>query len=124
MSAARVRSSMLISLAILFVGCESDSTPNFGQVRLINDSLEPVQLLVSGEKAFTVQPGNKNHTSVDEGIQQIVIQDLAGGQLFGFLGILLALPVAAALNVLVRHLHNRYRRSNLYTQPKAEVEEV
>jgi predicted PurR-regulated permease PerM len=39
---------------------------------------------------------------------------LAGGQLFGFLGILLALPVAAALNVLVRHLHDRYRSSVLY----------
>lgn len=39
---------------------------------------------------------------------------LAGGQLFGFLGILLALPVAAALNVLVRHMHQKYRQSGLY----------
>jgi len=39
---------------------------------------------------------------------------LAGGQLFGFLGILLALPLAAALNVLVRHMHNEYRQSELY----------
>ncbi|NOR19447.1 MAG: AI-2E family transporter [Xanthomonadales bacterium] len=39
---------------------------------------------------------------------------LAGGQLFGFLGILLALPVAAALNVLVRFMHQRYRESDLY----------
>ena len=54
----------------------------------------------------------------------VIFAVLAGGQLFGFLGILLALPVAAALNVLVRHLHNRYRRSELYTRPKAEVEEV
>jgi hypothetical protein len=82
MNIALVRCALLMSLGILHVGCESDSTPNFGQVRLINDSLEPVQLLVSGEKAFTVQPGNKNHTSVEEGIQQIVIQDLAGRQLF------------------------------------------
>lgn len=44
----------------------------------------------------------------------VIFAVLAGGQLFGFLGILLALPVAAALNVLVRHVHDRYRQSDLY----------
>jgi predicted PurR-regulated permease PerM len=44
----------------------------------------------------------------------VIFAVLAGGQLFGFLGILLALPVAAALNVLVRHLNQRYRKSDLY----------
>jgi len=44
----------------------------------------------------------------------VIFAVLAGGQLFGFLGILLALPVAAALNVLVRHLHHKYRQSGLY----------
>jgi len=44
----------------------------------------------------------------------VIFAVLAGGQLFGFLGILLALPVAAALNVLVRHLNIRYRNSSLY----------
>jgi predicted PurR-regulated permease PerM len=44
----------------------------------------------------------------------VIFAVLAGGQLFGFLGILLALPVASALNVLVRHLNQRYRDSNLY----------
>jgi len=39
---------------------------------------------------------------------------LAGGQLFGFLGILLALPVAAALNVLIGYLHQEYTSSALY----------
>jgi len=39
---------------------------------------------------------------------------LAGGQLFGFLGILLALPVASALNVLVRHVHEQYTSSSMY----------
>lgn len=45
----------------------------------------------------------------------VIFAVLAGGQLFGFLGILLALPVAAALNVLVRHLHQKYRQSELYS---------
>ena len=44
----------------------------------------------------------------------VIFAVLAGGQLFGFLGILLALPVAAALNVLVRHMHQKYRSSDLY----------
>ena len=43
----------------------------------------------------------------------VIFAVLAGGQLFGFLGILLALPVAAALNVLVRHMHQKYRQSDL-----------
>ena len=44
----------------------------------------------------------------------VIFAVLAGGQLFGFLGILLALPVAAALNVLVRRMHKAYRKSELY----------
>ena len=44
----------------------------------------------------------------------VIFAVLAGGKLFGFLGILLALPVAAALNVLVRHMLMRYRQSELY----------
>jgi predicted PurR-regulated permease PerM len=44
----------------------------------------------------------------------VIFAVLAGGQLFGFLGILLALPVAAALNVVVRHMRQKYRQSELY----------
>ncbi len=47
----------------------------------------------------------------------VIFAVLAGGQLFGFLGILLALPVAAALNVVVRNMHQRYRQSELYNSP-------
>ena len=50
----------------------------------------------------------------------VIFAVLAGGQLFGFLGILLALPVAAALNVLVRHLDRRYRVSALYGRDSEE----
>jgi predicted PurR-regulated permease PerM len=54
----------------------------------------------------------------------VIFAVLAGGQLFGFLGILLALPVAAALNVMVRHLNDHYRQSELYTRPKPETGET
>jgi len=39
---------------------------------------------------------------------------LAGGHLFGFLGILLALPVAAVIVVLLRHAHDEYLNSGYY----------
>lgn len=44
----------------------------------------------------------------------VIFAILAGGQLFGFTGILLALPVAAVLMVGLRHLHSQYRASALY----------
>jgi len=50
----------------------------------------------------------------------VIFAVLAGGQLFGFLGILLALPVAAALNVLVRHAHQKYRQSDLYNTASSD----
>jgi len=50
----------------------------------------------------------------------VIFAVLAGGQLFGFLGILLALPVAAGLNVLVRHMHKKYRQSELYNPSPGE----
>jgi hypothetical protein len=39
---------------------------------------------------------------------------MAGGQLFGFLGVLLALPTAAVTMVLLRYLHERYQSSHMY----------
>jgi predicted PurR-regulated permease PerM len=44
----------------------------------------------------------------------VIFAVLAGGQLFGFIGILLALPAAAIAMVLLRHAHDRYLSSTLY----------
>ncbi len=44
----------------------------------------------------------------------VIFAIMAGGQLFGFTGILLALPVAAVIMVLLRHLHEDYKVSLLY----------
>ena len=44
----------------------------------------------------------------------VIFAILAGGALFGFAGILLALPVAAACTVLVRYARERYAESRLY----------
>ncbi len=45
----------------------------------------------------------------------VIFSVMAGGQLFGFTGVLLALPVAAVLLVLLRHLNEQYKNSELYT---------
>lgn len=44
----------------------------------------------------------------------VIFAIMAGGQLFGFLGMLMALPVAAVANVLLRFAHERYTESRLY----------
>jgi predicted PurR-regulated permease PerM len=44
----------------------------------------------------------------------VIFAVLAGGQLFGFIGVLLALPVAAVLMVLVRYWLVRYLSSGFY----------
>ncbi len=45
----------------------------------------------------------------------VIFAVLAGGQLFGFLGILLALPVAAIIAVILRYLHEQYKSSSMYS---------
>ena len=47
----------------------------------------------------------------------VIFAIAAGGQLFGFFGILLALPAAAVLSVIVRFAFNRYLREH----PEIEV---
>lgn len=44
----------------------------------------------------------------------VIFAILAGGHLFGFVGVLLALPVAAVVMVLLRHLKQHYVQSGLY----------
>ena len=53
----------------------------------------------------------------------VIFAVLAGGQLFGFMGVLLALPVAAVLAVLVRHARERYRESGIYGETKERDDE-
>ena len=45
----------------------------------------------------------------------VIFAIMAGGQLFGFTGILIALPVAAVIMVLLRHLHEYYKDSEMYS---------
>lgn len=44
----------------------------------------------------------------------VIFAVLAGGELFGFLGVLLALPTASVLVVVLHYAHERYRASSLY----------
>lgn len=45
----------------------------------------------------------------------VIFAVMAGAQLFGFFGMLLALPVAAVITVLLRHFYEQYLNSHLYT---------
>lgn len=53
----------------------------------------------------------------------VIFAILAGGELFGFLGVLLALPAAAIVMVVLRYLHEKYTASRLY-QPAEAAPEV
>ena len=44
----------------------------------------------------------------------VIFAVMAGGQLFGFFGVLVALPVAAVVVVLLRHSRDEYIKSELY----------
>ncbi|HKL77823.1 MAG TPA: AI-2E family transporter [Gammaproteobacteria bacterium] len=46
----------------------------------------------------------------------VIFAVLAGGKLFGFLGVLLGLPAAAVIAVFIRHAHQRYLESELYRE--------
>ncbi len=48
----------------------------------------------------------------------VIFAILAGGHLFGFMGVLLALPVAAIIMVLLRHLKEYYMQTGLYGKAK------
>ena len=50
----------------------------------------------------------------------VIFSVMAGGQLFGFTGVLLALPVAAVIMVLLRYFYKYYRQSQLYTSPSSD----
>jgi predicted PurR-regulated permease PerM len=47
----------------------------------------------------------------------VIFALLAFGQLFGFFGLLLALPLAAVLLVVLRHLREQYLSSSMYLKP-------
>jgi predicted PurR-regulated permease PerM len=47
----------------------------------------------------------------------VIFALFAGGVAFGFLGVLLAVPIAAAVGVLARHWLKRYLDSPIYLDP-------
>lgn len=53
----------------------------------------------------------------------VIFAILAGGQLFGFVGVLLALPMAAIIMVLLRHAHDFYKLSELYGESSGDSQE-
>ncbi|MDR2872046.1 MAG: AI-2E family transporter [Xanthomonadaceae bacterium] len=80
------------------------------------------QLLISGAVVFTIGQLLESYVLTPRLVGDriglhpvaVIFAVMAGGQLFGFLGMLLALPVAAVINVLLRFVRQRYFQSALY----------
>ncbi len=53
----------------------------------------------------------------------VIFAIMAGAQLMGFVGILLALPLAAIIMVLLRHIHDQYKNSDWYGQSADQTSE-
>ncbi len=51
----------------------------------------------------------------------VIFAVLAGGQLFGFVGILLGLPIAAVIMVLLRFAHLNYKQSKIYGDEEEDI---
>ena len=49
---------------------------------------------------------------------EVLLTMMAAATLFGFLGVLLAVPLGAVLKILVGHAVDAYLRSSFYLQPK------
>ncbi len=54
----------------------------------------------------------------------VIFSVLAGGQLFGFLGVLLALPAASVVMVLIRHIHDVYKDSAFYAHTRQPMPDM
>jgi len=52
----------------------------------------------------------------------VIFAIMVGGQLFGFVGILVALPVSAVVMVLLRYIYQTYVSSGLYGKPENKSE--
>jgi predicted PurR-regulated permease PerM len=50
----------------------------------------------------------------------VIFAVMAGGQLFSFIGILIALPITAVIVVLLRHVYDIYTGSELYGKPETK----
>ena len=50
-------------------------------------------------------------------VLEVILSLLIGGQIFGFLGLIIAVPAAASLKVMVRRLLAAYRASRLFEEP-------
>lgn len=53
----------------------------------------------------------------------VIFAILAGGELWGFTGILLALPIASVIMVLLRHIYRLYQASDVYQADALEAAE-
>lgn len=83
-----------------------------------NDFIHPLGVVITFVVAQALEGSVLTPRFVGERIGlhpvAVIFAVLAGGQLGGFAGVILALPVAAILNVLISHAQVAYQKSKLY----------
>lgn len=83
-----------------------------------NDFIHPLGVMITFVIAQALEASVLTPRFVGERIGlhpvAVIFAILAGGQLGGFAGVLLALPIAAVLNVLISHAQVAYQGSKLY----------
>jgi predicted PurR-regulated permease PerM len=108
-----------ITGAVTSIGLAIAQFPNWNGVFLVGGVFILGQIL----EGYVIYPrllGNR----VELHDVLVIFALLAGGAAFGFLGVLLAVPVTAALGVLARFWIRRYLRSPLYLDPPQNATQV
>jgi hypothetical protein len=75
---------LMLVAAFLLAGCdETEKVPDWGEVRLGNESAQPVHLYLGENPTLTADPGTTARKRVSEAPQTISVRDDSGNVLFG-----------------------------------------
>ena len=80
---------LVLVATVLLAGCEEeDKIPDWGEVRLGNESAQPVHLYLGENLTLTTDPGTTAKKRVSEAPQTISVRDDSGNVLFGQIAII------------------------------------
>ena len=90
-----------------------------GPARIVGQAVPQVEEYATDHRDHYALRGGDLKEALSKGLRDglrraLFLAVMAGGQLFGFTGVLLALPLAAVLLVFFRHANEQYKRSDLY----------
>ena len=80
-----LRAGLAVAATFIVGGCdelEEDKVPDYGEVRVFNDSSQDIRLVLSGEEREVVRPGKQTRTRVGGEFNVVSIRDINGNELF------------------------------------------